>query len=345
MDIPARSSYIRRKDMDSVLNCLVSDNLAPGEFLDRLIKQAKERLGFDYGVGLRSPIGALELALACLGLEAGSSVALSALAPAWAYKAIQNRGLKALWLDADAEDPCLGADARDRIAAGQAKALFLSEPWGIVPDPARLESLGLPVIEDASSSLGASVSGPQGSMAAGSLGLFSIVGLEDASSITAGGGALLYANARREGQVLRNGAEGLLPEERLSDLNAALALSQLKDMDRFLEKRRELYSVYEQSLARSHKKALAQGAEGEPARFGCVVVLETGVKDVRAYARKKDVDTVMAFEDSCVGRALVPEGACPQAASLLNRAVAFPLHPRIGKSAAQKIAKVLATLP
>jgi len=331
--------------MDSVLNCLVTDNLAPGQFLDRLIRQAKERLGFDYGLGLRSPIGALELALSCLGLEANSAVAISALAPRWAYKAITKRGLTAVWLDADVGDPCLGSDARERIASGQAQALFLSSPWGILPDPAKLEALGIPVIEDLSTSLGASIADAQGPKAAGSFGLFSIIGLEDASSITAGGGAILYANARRESQVLRNGAENLVVEERLSDLNAALALSQLKDLDRFLEKRRELYAIYEQSLARSHKKALTQAGDGEAARFGCVVVLETGVKDVCAYAKKKGVDTVMAFEDSCIGGGLVPEGLCPQAASLVNRSVAFPLHPRIGKTAAQKIAKVLATLP
>ena len=48
MEILARSSYIRRKDMDSVLNCLVTDRLGPGAFADRFIKVAKERLGFEY---------------------------------------------------------------------------------------------------------------------------------------------------------------------------------------------------------------------------------------------------------------------------------------------------------
>jgi dTDP-4-amino-4,6-dideoxygalactose transaminase len=53
----------------------------------------------------------------------------------------------------------------------------------------------------------------------------------------------------------------------------------------------------------------------------------------------------MAFDGSCVAAGLVPDGLAPQAVSLANRALAFPLHPRIGKTAAQKIAKVLATLP
>ena len=36
MNIPVHSSYIRRKDMDSVLNCLVSDAVGPGELAERL---------------------------------------------------------------------------------------------------------------------------------------------------------------------------------------------------------------------------------------------------------------------------------------------------------------------
>ena len=222
-----------------------------------------------------------------------------------------------------------------------AKALYLAEPWGIMPDPASLTEIGIPIIEEVGTSLGASV----GECQAGTLGVFAIMSLEDAVACTGGGGALLYASSRRDAQVLRNMAERLVPEERLPDMNAALALSQLKDFEKFRLKRRELGELYAQSLARSHKKALAQSGEGENAYYGCVVVLDTGIKDVRAYAKKKDVGTLMAFEGSCLAKAMVPEGLCPQAASLLNRAVAFPLHPRIGAQAAQKVARVLATLP
>jgi dTDP-4-amino-4,6-dideoxygalactose transaminase len=40
----------------------------------------------------------------------------------------------------------------------------------------------------------------------------------------------------------------------MPDMNAALALSQLKDLEKFLEKRRGLSEMYGQSLARAHKK-------------------------------------------------------------------------------------------
>jgi len=341
MEILARSSYIRRKDMDSVFNCLVTDRLGAGDFGERFVKAAKERVGFEFGLVVRSPMTALDVALSCLGLVSGDAVALSALSPAWACKVVTARGLRAVWLDVDTASASLNQASLERLAAEPVKALYLAEPWGIMPDPAFFAGLGVPVIEDVTYSIGASA----GEVRAGFLGTFAILGLEHASSITAGGGALLYAPGRRDAQALRNVSESLIAEERMGDMNAALALSQLKDMEKFLEKRRELSELYAQSLARAHRRPLAPACECVPSNFGCVVVLESGVKDVRAYAKKKDVDTVMAFDDTCSAAGFVPEGVCPLAASLVNRSVAFPLNQRIGKTAALKISRVLATLP
>ena len=341
MELLARSSYIRRKDMDSVLNCIVSDRLEAGEFGERFLKIAKERLGYEFGVAVRNPMVAFDTALTCLGLASGDSIALSALSPLWSHRVIAARGIGAVWLDVDATSGSISPQAIGEQAGSAVKALFLAEPWGIMPDPALFAELGLPIIEDATFSIGASV----GDVKAGGIGTFVIVGMEPACSITAGGGAMLYSPGRREAQALRNVADQLCPEELMTDMNAALALAQLKDLDKFLEKRRELSELYGQSLARAHRRALSATVECEPSNFGCVVVLESGAKDVRAYAKKKDVDTVMAFDDTCAAAGVVPEGRCPVAVSLVNRSVAFPLSPRIGKTAAQKIARVLATLP
>lgn len=342
MSIPALCSYIRRKDMDSVLNCMVSDNLAPGEYVERLLKSVREKLGYDYTLALRSPMAALGVALDALGLAVGDCVGLSALSDRWVARLLEQKGLSPVWLDVDQANAAISLSAAaEKLASAGAKALYLAEPWGIMPDPAGIAELGVPVVEDISSSLGASV----GDVKAGSVGVFALQSLEHAAAFTGGGGALLSASLRRDAQVLRNIAERLVPEELLPDMNAALALSQLKDFEKFKERRKDIFALYEQSLARGHKKYLSQAGDGLSAYYGCVVVLDTGIKDVRAYAKKKDVATLMAFENSCLAAGLVPEGLCPQAASLANRALVFPLHPRVGAMAAQKVAKVLATLP
>ena len=101
MDILVQSSFIRRKDMDTVLNCLLSDRLNPADYATRLLKMARERLGFDYGLPLRSPMNALSLAFSALGLKAGDHVAISALDPPWVHKTIVADGFEVVWLDVD----------------------------------------------------------------------------------------------------------------------------------------------------------------------------------------------------------------------------------------------------
>jgi perosamine synthetase len=217
----------------------------------------------------------------------------------------------------------------------------LFEALGIMPDPEALAGMGMQVIEDISQSLGAY----RGEARAGTLGQLSILGLEHGGLVTAGGGALVFAHGRREGSVLRNLAEAIVPEHRMTDYNAALGLAQLRDLEASISRRRELAAVFAQSLARTRHRLLSQGGEGEPGYWAFPVVLDSGMKDVRAYAKKKEVDTEPAFEGSLAGRGIVPEGSCPKARSLLMRCLLFPLHHRIGAAGAQKVSKVLATLP
>lgn len=344
MSIPVFCSYIRRKDMDSVLNCLVTDSIGPGEFAERFNKASRETLGFDYGFSLRSPYIALSLALEALGVKNGDAIAVPALAPAYYAKVAEEKGLSLVFIDC-AESGLSPDAAAIEAAIGTSEkkpvALVLFEALGILPEPELISGLGLHVIEDLSQGIAAY----RGESRAGTMGELAILGLESRGIVTTGGGALLFAKARREGIVLRNLAEGVSPELKITDYNAALGVAQLKELESNLAKRRELYTVFSQSLARTKHRLLGAEGEGEPGFWAFPVALESGMKDVRAYAKKKEIDTEPAFEDSLVGMGLVPEGLCPRARSLVLRSLLFPLHERIGTSGAQKISRLLATLP
>ncbi|MCX7025504.1 MAG: DegT/DnrJ/EryC1/StrS family aminotransferase [Spirochaetes bacterium] len=338
MHIPVYSSYIRRKDMDTVLNCLMTDSIGPGEYLEKFLKQSREMMGFEAASAFRSPITALRTALDCLGLTSGDRVAISALSPVYHANVLSAKGFEVVWLDV--EEDTASPSAADIEACG-AKACILYEASGAPLDDVAISAMRMQLIEDISMSFGAFSGGRK----AGSSGIFTILGLEGGGILTAGGGALLYANQRRDAAVLRNTADELPREHKLSDMNAALGFSQLREFEKGRQKRRELDELFSQSLGRTRYRGFSNPENGEKAHYGFPVVLSGGVKDVRTYAKKKDVGTALAFEGSCAAVGIAPEGACPIAASLANRCVTFPLHARIGKTGAQKIARVLATLP
>jgi perosamine synthetase len=340
MSIAVFRSYIRRKDMDTVLNCLVTDSVGPGEYLDRFQRSAREALGFDFGFAVRSPLIALGLALDSLALTEGDAVAIPALAPAYYAEVLFSRRLVPVYVDAikDATEPDLSAL---ESLEPRPKAFVLHESLGILPDPEAVAALGMAVIEDMSNAVGAY----RGESRAGSLGRLALMGLEHDSIVTSGGGALLLAFGKREAQVLRNLGESIAPEIRMTDYNAALGLAQLRDMESAIARRRELATIFAQSLARTRHRLLSQGGEGEPGYWAFPVSVASSVKDVSAYAKKKDVDTELAFAGSLLAKGFVPEEACPNARSIALRCLLFPLHQKIGAAAAEKIAKVLATLP
>ena len=326
--------------MDTVLNCLATDSVGLGDYLERFQKTAKDSLGYDFGFAVRGPDVALGLALDSLALSEGDVVALPALAPSYYASVLASRKLQGVFIDAkpDSAEPDV-----DLIGSLEPKprALILYDALGILPDPEAVASIGLPVIEDMSTSLGAY----RDETRAGSLGSMAILGLEHDSIVTAGGGALLLAFGRRDGTVLRNLGEGLAPEIRMTDYNAALGLAQLRDMESAIAKRRELAATFAQSLARTRHKLVFQDGEGEPGYWALPVSIASSVKDVEVYAKKKEVDCLLAFERSLIAKGAVPDGSCPNARAMSLHCLLFPLHQRIGAQSAQKIAKVLATLP
>lgn len=361
------SSTIRRKEMDAVLTCMVDEKIGPGEINARLIQTVKEFFSCAGAVALRSPDVALKYALKALNLEAGSLVMISALAPSWHIFAVEEAGFKPLVLDVESESAQVSAEiVSEGIKAG-GRALVLAESLGILPDFESILALGIHIIEDVSQSAGGIVperssEGETNSASeeksaqekpgeikgkrAGSFGIYSICALEEHDTITAGGGALLFAHGRRDWPVLKSVVETILPVEMLPDINAALALVQIKEFSRNEQKRKEIHALFSRSVMQGKNRTFARDVENLSTVWSFPLVLNSGFKDVRQYAQKKEIEIRAAFEDCVFSRR--PEEfdrTCKNAKTLFLRTALFPLYPRLSRTQVEKISKVLLTLP
>jgi dTDP-4-amino-4,6-dideoxygalactose transaminase len=340
MKIEVYSPTIRRKEMDAVLTAMVEEKIGPGEQERRLIQSAKDYLGFDYCVALRSPATALYEALRALGLREGDGVLLSALSPRYYLRVIEDLRLKPVYCDVLDSSACIGPETIAAALKREPRCMVIYHTLGFVPDMPAIVETGLPVIEDCSRSYGSLA----GEARAGSFGVFTILGLEEKDLITAGGGALLYSVNRRDASVLR-GLADLPPEYGLPDMNAAMAVVQFKEAARNLEKRKEIALIYTQSALRTRHKRFVEDDKAEYNNYAFPLILETGMKDVKAYAKRKEIAVESAFEDTLMGKGLVPQGLCPEAYSLSLRTVLFPLYPRLSGAEIGKVAKLIVTLP
>ncbi|MGL4981728.1 MAG: DegT/DnrJ/EryC1/StrS family aminotransferase [Treponemataceae bacterium] len=361
MMIKSFSSHIQRKEMEAVLSCMVSEKIGPGDLNARLVQEAKEFFCVSGASAFRSPSIALKYALQCIGLEAGNSVIVSALAPFWHYQTLVDLGFAPVVVDVSADTAQMNTQAIEEAVQSGGKAILLYEPLGFLPNESFFINLGIPIIEDISQNAGSfflksikddeqSVEVKEKKRFSGSFFTYAIVGLEEKDIITAGGGALLLASKHREWVVQKNLVDRAVNTDILPDINSSLAFVQFKEFKRSEAIRKEMKELYIRSIMQGKHKTVMQSpiSEDEDAVSVCYsfpVILSGNFKDVKQYALRKDIEVVLAFEGSIIAVLQDEITHCTQAQSLYLRCVLFPLYPRLGMKNAAKISKVLSTLP
>jgi dTDP-4-amino-4,6-dideoxygalactose transaminase len=343
MKIEVYSPTVKRKEMDAVLTAMVEDKIGPGDHARSLIRLAKEYLGFDYCAALRSPATALSAALQSLRLEPGQGAVVSALSPRYYANVIEALGLRPVYADTAPSSAYMERETIETAlsaCAGDPRCIIVHHTLGYAPDMTGIIQIGLPVIEDISQSYGVMI----GDKKVGSFGVFTILGLEERDILTAGGGALLYAVNRRDGAVLKN-AGSLPPEYGLPDMNAAMAAVQFREGAKNFEKRKEIAQAYIQAALRTRHKRFVQKDDIEYNHYAFPLILETGVKDVMDYAKRKEIEVENAFDNTLMGAGMVDPALCPESYSVSLRTVLFPLYPRLRAAEIEQVAKLIGTLP
>jgi dTDP-4-amino-4,6-dideoxygalactose transaminase len=336
--------------MDAVLTVLVEEKIGPGEQSQRLVQKAKENLHFDYALALRSPAIALTLALRSFGEFNDSSwrpgAVVSALSPLYYERAILDAGWMPIYCDVDVQTALISTDTFKKAIENcphelKPYCVILHETLGFMPAHSFFDEISIPVIEDCSLSMG----GRLDEATAGSFGHLSILGLEERDFLTAGGGALLFAAERRNGSVLKS-FDALPPEYGLPDMNAAMALVQMREAARNSEKCAEIARLYTDAALRGGRhKLITMPHNFEYNNYAFPLILESGMKDTVAWANKKGIAVELAFGGTLAGTGVVNRGLCPAAESLALRTALFPLYPRLSADSAQKVARLIQTLP
>jgi len=372
MKIDIYSPTIRRKEMDAVLTAMVEEKIGPGDRSRLLIQTAKEQLSFDYALSLRSPAVALHLSLKALNVKTGQGVVISALSPRYYLQVLHDLQLTPLFCDVTYDLPLMNRELIENTISKkpgdiEVCAVVLHHTLGYVPDTAAIAELGIPVIEDISQSYGSflkpaekkekdtsnedknvkktndsSNNSPLSTPNCSLHGVFCILGLEERDMLTSGGGALLFAMNRKDASALRNFA-GIAAEYCLPDINAAMAIVQFKDIYRNIERRRDIAEVFIQAGLRTRHKRFISVNENEYCNYSFSLILETGLKDVIAYAKKKEIETENAFENTVAGAGLCSD--CSVSNSLCMRTVIFPMYPRLRSQDVERISRLIMTLP
>lgn len=253
-----------------LLDAFDSNWIAPlGPHVDAFEKELAAAVNIEAAAALSSGTAALHLALILLGVGPGDEIIVSDLTFAASANVVRYVGATPVFVDADLTtwtmDPDLLAEAlADRVRRGRLpKAVIVVDLYGQCADYDRIAAVcaphGVPVIQDASESLGASYrgrpAGAQGVMAA-----FSFNGNKILT--TSGGGMLVSSHAPwiAEARVLASQARDPAPHYqhskvgynyRLSNLLAAIGRGQLRALASRVAARRHNFDWYKSRLGQT----------------------------------------------------------------------------------------------
>ena len=251
-----------------LLDAFDSGWIAPlGPHVDAFEREIAAAAGVQHAVALSSGTAALHLGLHILGVGRGHEVITSTLTFAATANAICYQGASPVFLDVSREtwnlDPDLLEEElqirnrRNRLPA----AVLTVDLYGQCADYTRItaicERYGVTVIEDAAEALGASC----GSRNAGAFGECAAFSFNGNKIITTSGGGMLVTDRRDIAERARHlSAQARQPAPhyehedigfnyRMSNLLAAVGRGQLADLDRRIERRRQINRVYREALS------------------------------------------------------------------------------------------------
>ena len=359
--------------MDAVLSCLVSDQLGPGAMLQSFVSDVAKYLGVSGGGAVREYRRAVSIVLRAVGLTAGARVAVSILAPAVYMDALSAAGCEIVLCDVEPDIPVIEPARIEAAAAGGGiDAIVAHTTLGFVPNLTAIAELAIPFVEDVSHGLG----GHTGEKMCGTHGSYTVIGCEPSDVITTGGGAVILGAGRKERATVRSVIDGYTEDVVMPDMNAALGVTQIKEIEKFIARRKEIAGVFSRAVMASRHHVPVQPGEAENVFYAFPVLVETAVPEAQLYARKKDVATAAAFSNSIYARivgdaknesggvsgepsetasdddhvaesvaARVDPAGYPNARRFFMRCILFPLYPSLGRTDVETIQRVLGTLP
>jgi dTDP-4-amino-4,6-dideoxygalactose transaminase len=249
------SPHLGEEETAFVAEAFASNWVAPlGPHVDGFERELAERTGLAQGAALSSGTAALHLGLLLLGVKPGDTVICSSLTFIGSCNPIAQCGATPIFVDSEPESWNMSPRALERALAwcsaqGQLpKCAMIVNLYGQSADMDALlpicERYGVPVLEDAAESLGATYKGkPSGSF--GKLSVFSFNGNKIIT--TSGGGMLLGQDAREPARHYEHVEPGF--NYRMSNVLAGIGRGQLKVLSDRVAQRRAVFDRYVQALA------------------------------------------------------------------------------------------------
>lgn len=380
--IPYGRQSITEADIEAVVEVLKSDFLTQGPAVPAFEKAIASLCGAGHGIAMNSATSALHLACKALGVGPGDSVWTSPLTFVASANAALYCGAQVDFVDVDERTynmcPTRLGEKLDRAAAAGTlpKAVIPVHLAGQSCDMAAIHAVasryGVRIIEDASHAIGGSYrSEPVGNCKFSEIAIFSF---HPVKIVTTGEGGMAVTNdpalaetirldrshgITRDPERLQNPDPGSWYYEqqrlgfnyRMTDIGAALGLSQLTRLEEFIARRREIASGYDAAFADLPVKTPWQHPDAASAWHLYVIRIDRQraardhravFDELRAAGIGVNLHYIPVYLQPYYRELGFEPGHCPSAEAYYSEAISLPIFPAMSDEQQQQVVSAVA---
>lgn len=330
--------YITTEDINAVSEQLHSGQLARGSKVKEFEIAVKNYLGFAYTKFMDSGSHALKIALEALGVGNNDEVILPTYVCHNVIEAVF--AVKAKPLLCDIGDGWnMNTGSIEKVFTPRTKVIIAVHTMGMPMDIASLKKFNIPIIEDCCQAFGLRSSQKNYTGKNSDLSVFSFHAIK---CLTTGEGGMVATNnalyAERIMSICKNKSEAGI----VSDLQAALGLSQLIKYPAMLEKRKQIADFYFYNIINKRLTAKFERNRSKAVFFRFLIETEIPFEMIRMYfenngiAVRKGVDELL--------HQTYPDYALHDyhnAESAFEKTVSLPIYPSLEMKDIEKIVTTL----
>ncbi|MDP2414345.1 DegT/DnrJ/EryC1/StrS aminotransferase family protein [Daejeonella sp.] len=308
----------------------------------------KEDIAVKHAIPVNNCTAGLHLALLAIGIKEGDEVIVSDFTFPATGHAVLYCGAIPRFVDVDLYTYNIDPDKIKAKINSKTKAIIVVHAFGLMADMDQIKSIadeyGLKIIEDAACAMGAKYSGKN----VGSFGDITCFSLHGRKNVTSGEGGVNVTNNDEYAQIMASlscfgmssaysrqtefaipSFETLGYNYKLSDINSAIALVQLKRYPKVLERKRELVAVYNNFLRDNEFLTTPV----EPTNFyhvyqSYVVCLDSSLRrnDLIVSLKRESIQCQIGTYASHIQPVYNSADECPNSLTLYHQTLALPLY-------------------
>jgi len=284
--------FVSKEDIEAVEEQVNSYIHSTGSKTEEFEEKMSKFIGVKYANATTSGTTALHLALMALNVSKGDEVIIPSYVCQAVLNAVNYTKATPVLADIDRDSFNISKNTIKPLITDKTKAIIVPHMFGIPADMDSIMDLGIPVIEDCAQSIGAEYNGKK----LGCLGDIGIFSFYATKVISTGQGGMVLTSSRK----IKNRLDDLTRYDRrdnykvaynykLSDIQSALGISQLKKLDYFIKRRKEISEKYDNSFKNTFLKLSSKPKGSFPFRY--IIRLDNKKKrdEIQNKLREKEI--------------------------------------------------------